>query len=160
VAQAPAAASLFEAHHDLLDAYLKQPSLMGTAGADHLVGTSGADWLVGAAGDDHLIGSGGHDILQGGSGNDRLEGGAGDDHYLFRPGDGGLGTTIHDGEGVNTAVLDGFSGAHVQGVKNGQNLVVVVNNSPIFTFEDFVGHEQAFAGVQVGDQFIATEEFA
>jgi hypothetical protein len=37
--------------------------------------------------------------------------------------------------------------------------MVVANNAHIFTFEDFVGHEQAFAGVQIGDQFIATEEF-
>jgi Ca2+-binding RTX toxin-like protein len=145
---------------DLLADYLAKPSLIGTAGGDHLVGTSGADWLVGGAGDDHLSGSGGRDILEGGSGNDRLEGGAGDDRYLFRSGDGGPGTIIHDTDGANTAVLDGFSGASVQGVKSGQNLVVVVNNSPIFTFEDFVGHEQAFAGVQVGDHFIPTEEFA
>ena len=113
---------------------------------------------MGAAGDDHLIGGGGRDVLEGGSGSDRLEGGAGDDRYLFKSGDGELGTTIHDTEGSNTAVLDGFSGASVQGIKSGQNLVVVVNNAPIFTFEDFVGHEQAFAGVQNGDQFVATED--
>jgi Ca2+-binding RTX toxin-like protein len=156
---AAAAPSTFAAQDDLLGAYLTQPSLHGTAGSDHLVGTSGADWLVGAAGDDHLLGGDGRDVLEGGPGSDRLEGGAGDDRYLFKSGDGGLGTTIHDGEGSNTAVLDGFSGASVQGIKSGQNLVVVVNNAPIFTFEDFVGHEQALAGVQVGDQFIATEEF-
>jgi Ca2+-binding RTX toxin-like protein len=154
------AASTFAAPDDLLGAYLNQPSLMGTAGADHLVGTSGADWLVAAGGDDHLIGGDGRDVLQGGLGSDRLEGGAGDDHYLFKSGDGGFGTTIHDTEGSNVAVLDGFSGSQVQGIRMGNNLVVVANNSPIFTFEDFVGHEQAFAGVQVGDQFIATEEFA
>ena len=104
-------ASTFAAPDDLLGAYLSQPSLHGTAGGDHLVGTSGADWLAGGAGDDHLSGSGGRDILEGGSGNDRLEGGAGEDHYLFKSGDGGLGTTIHDTEGANTVVLDGFSGA-------------------------------------------------
>jgi Ca2+-binding RTX toxin-like protein len=152
------AASTFEAHDDLLGPYLTQPSLHGTAGADHLIGTSGADWLVGGAGDDHLVGGAGHDILEGGAGNDRLEGGAGDDHYLFRPGDGGLGTVIHDTEGSNLAVLDGFSGSQVQGIRMGNNLVVVANNSPIFTFEDFVGHEQAFAGVQMEDQFIAAQD--
>ncbi len=155
---AAAAPSTFAAQDDLLGAYLTQPSLHGTAGGDQLVGTSGADWLVGAAGDDHLIGGDGRDVLEGGSGSDRLEGGAGDDRYLFKSGDGGFGTTIHDTEGSNTAVLDGFSGASVQGIKSGQNLVVVVNNAPIFTFEDFVGHEQAFAGVQNGDQFVATED--
>ena len=120
----------FAAQDDLLGAYLTQPSLHGTAGGDQLVGTSGADWLVGAAGDDHLLGGDGRDVLEGGSGNDRLEGGAGDDRYLFKSGDGGLGTTIHDTEGSNMAVLDGFSGASVQGIKSGQNLVVVVNNAP------------------------------
>jgi Ca2+-binding RTX toxin-like protein len=155
---AAAAPSTFAAQDDLLGAYLTQPSLHGTAGSDHLVGTSGADWLVGAAGDDHLLGGDGRDVLEGGPGSDRLEGGAGDDRYLFKSGDAGFGT-IHDTEGSNVAVLDGFSGASVQGIKSGQNLVVVVNNAPIFTFEDFVGHEQALAGVQVGDQFIATEEF-
>jgi Ca2+-binding RTX toxin-like protein len=147
-------------HDDLLGAYLTQPSLHLTAGADHLRGTSGADWLVGNAGNNHLIGDDGRDVLEGGQGSDRLEGGAGDDRYLFKSGDGGFGTTIHDSEGSNVAVLDGFSGAHVQGIRMGNNLVVVANNAPIFTFEDFVGHEQALAGVQVGDQFIATEEFA
>ena len=40
----------------------------------------------------------------------------------------------------------------------GQNLVVVANYAPLFTFEDFVGNEQAFAGIQSGDQFIPTED--
>jgi Ca2+-binding RTX toxin-like protein len=158
-APSAAAASTSEGHDDLLGAYLTQPNLHGTAGGDHLVGTSGADWLVGNAGDDHLIGGAGHDILEGGAGNNLLEGGAGHDRYLFKSGDAGF-STIHDTEGSNVAVLDGFSGAHVQGVRMGNNLMVVANNSPIFTFEDFAGHEQALAGVQVGDQFIATEEFA
>jgi Ca2+-binding RTX toxin-like protein len=114
---------------------------------------------VGAGGNDHLIGGDGRDVLEGGPGSDRLEGGAGDDRYLFKSGDGGLGTTIHDSEGANVAVLDGFAGGKVNGVVMGKNLVVIANNAPIFTFEDFVGHEQALAGVQVGDQFIATEEF-
>jgi Ca2+-binding RTX toxin-like protein len=158
VAQAPAAASLFEAHHDLLDAYLKQPSLMGTAGADRLVGTSGADWLVGGAGNDHLLGGDGRDVLEGGAGSDRLEGGAGDDRYLFKPGDGGLGTTIHDSEGSNVAVLDGFSASQVQAVRIDNSLTVVANNLPVFTFEDYFGHEQTFAGVQTDDQFIAAQD--
>ena len=50
--------------------------------------------------------------------------------------------------------------ASLKGIVAGKNLMVVANNSHIFTFEDFVGHEQAFAGVQIGDQFIPTEEFA
>ena len=40
----------------------------------------------------------------------------------------------------------------------GQNLVVIANYAPLFTFENFVGNEQAFTGVQSGDQFIPTED--
>jgi Ca2+-binding RTX toxin-like protein len=154
----PPAAPASNAEDDLLGAYLTQPSLHGTAGDDHLVGTSEADWLVGGAGKDHLIGGAGDDILQGGAGNDLLEGGAGADRYLFKAGDGGLSTIIRDGEGANMAELDGFAGAPLKGVVAGQNLVVVANFAPLFTFEDFVGNEQAFAGVQIGDQFIPTED--
>jgi Ca2+-binding RTX toxin-like protein len=152
------AASTVEASGDLLGSYLKQPSLYGTAGDDHLVGTSGADWLVGGTGKDHLIGGADDDILQGGPGSDLLEGGAGDDRYLFRPGDGGLNTMIRDTEGSNVAELDGFAGAKLQGALLGKNLLVVANHAPVFTFENFVGNEQALAGVQVGEQFIATED--
>jgi Ca2+-binding RTX toxin-like protein len=156
--EAPPAAPTLNADDDLLGAYLTEPSLHGTAGDDHLVGTSEADWLVGGAGKDHLIGQAGDDILQGGPGNDLLEGGAGTDRYLFQAGDGGFGTIIRDGDGANIAELDGFAGAPLKGVVAGQNLLVVANFAPLFTFEDFVGNEQAFAGVQIGDQFIATED--
>jgi hypothetical protein len=45
--------------------------------------------------------------------------------------------------------LDGFAGASLRGVVAGKNLVVVADNAPIFTFEDYIGNEQAFAGVRV-----------
>jgi Ca2+-binding RTX toxin-like protein len=154
---ATAAASIVQTD-DLLGDYLSQPSLHGTAGDDDLVGTSGADWLVGGAGKDHLIGGAANDILEGGPGNNLLEGGGGDDRYLFKAGDGGLSTIIRDSEGANVAELDGFASAKLQGALLGKNLVVVANHAPVFTFEDFVGNEQAFAGVQIGDQFVATED--
>ena len=146
------------ANNDLLGAYLTQPSLHGTTGDDHLVGTSGADWLVGGAGKDHLSGGAGNDILEGGPGNDLLEGGAGDDRYLFKVGDGGLNTIIRDTEGSNVAELNGFAGAKLEGAMVGKNLVVIANHAPVFTFENFVGNEHAFAGVQIGEQFVATED--
>jgi Ca2+-binding RTX toxin-like protein len=149
--------SPLDADDDLLGAYLTQPSLHGTTGDDHLVGTSGADWLVGLTGKDHLSGGAGNDILQGGPGNDLLEGGAGDDRYLFKSGDAGF-STIRDTEGSNVAELDGFAGAKLDGIVVGKNLVVVANHAPVFTFENFVGNEQAFAGVQNGEQLIATED--
>jgi Ca2+-binding RTX toxin-like protein len=134
--------------HDLMSAYLASPNVVGSAGADHLVGTSGPDWLSGGAGDDHLEGGAGNDILEGGPGNDRLEGGAGDDRYLFKYGDWGL-HTIHDTEGSNVADLRGFAGATVQGKVVGNDLYVVVDHAPLIKVENFVGHEDSFAGVSV-----------
>jgi Ca2+-binding RTX toxin-like protein len=142
---------------DLLSGYLSSPSHLGGAGADQLVGTDAADWLSGLAGNDHLQGGAGNDILEGGSGSDRLEGGAGDDRYLFTSGESGF-DTIHDTEGSNVAELHGFGAAKVQGVISGQNLIVVAANSPLFTVEDFVGHEQAFAGVQTDQGFVPTDD--
>jgi hypothetical protein len=69
-----------------------------------------------------------------------------------------LSTIIRDGEGANLAELDGFAGAPLNAAVVGKNRVVIANFAPLFTFEDFVGNEQAFAGVQIGDQFIPTED--
>jgi Ca2+-binding RTX toxin-like protein len=132
------------AAHDLLDPWLTRPSLQGGAGSDQLAGTSAPDWLSGHAGDDQLRGGGGRDVLEGGAGSDILEGGGGADRYLFKAGEAGW-DVIRDTEGSNAAVLDGFAKAKLNGVVVGKNLVVVANNSPVFTFEDYVGNEQAFA---------------
>jgi Ca2+-binding RTX toxin-like protein len=142
---------------DMLDAWLTRPSLQGGGGIDQLTGTSGADWLTGHAGNDHLRGSDGRDVLEGGAGSDVLDGGAHDDRYLFKAGDAGW-DVIRDTEGSNVAELNGFAGAKLNGVVVGKNLVVVANHAPVFTFENFVGNEQAFAGVQNGEQFVATED--
>jgi Ca2+-binding RTX toxin-like protein len=142
---------------DMLDVWLTRPSLQGGSGSDHLTGTSGADWLAGHAGDDHLRGSTGRDVLEGGAGSDVLEGGAHDDRYLFKAGDAGS-DVIRDTEGSNVAELNGFAGAKLNGVLVGKNLVVVANYAPVFTFENFVGNEHSFAGVQNGDQFVAAED--
>ena len=97
-------------------------------------------------------------MLEGGAGNNRLEGGAGADRYLFKSGEAGW-NVVHDTEGANVMQLDGFAGAKLKGVVvGGHDLVVVANNSPIFTFEDFVGNEQAFAGVQVGGQVFSADD--
>jgi Ca2+-binding RTX toxin-like protein len=141
----------------MLEAWLTRPSLQGGSGIDQLTGTSGADWLTGHAGNDHLRGSDGRDVLEGGVGSDVLEGGAHDDRYLFKAGDAGW-DVIRDTEGSNVAELNGFAGAKLNGVVVGKNLVVVANHAPVFTFENFVGNEQAFTGVQNGEQFVATED--
>jgi Ca2+-binding RTX toxin-like protein len=142
---------------DLLASYLPAPSLSGAATADHLVGSDAADWLSGLAGDDDLQGGAGADVLEGGDGSDWLRGGAGDDRYLFKSGQSGL-DTISDAEGSNIAELDGFTGARLEGVVVGHDLVVVADYAPIFKVENYVGNEASFAGVQVDDTFVPSED--
>jgi Ca2+-binding RTX toxin-like protein len=137
--------------------YLSQPSLMGADGTDTLFGTSGADWLSGRGGNDDLQGGAGSDVLEGGAGSDLLQGGAGDDRYLFRSGEAGL-DTLRDAEGSNVAELNGFTGARLEGVVVGQDLIVVADYAPVFKVENYVGNEASFAGVQVDDTFVATED--
>jgi Ca2+-binding RTX toxin-like protein len=137
--------------------YLAQPSLVGADSADHMVGTSGTDWLSGLAGNDDLQGGAGADVLDGGTGSDLLQGGAGDDRYLFRSGESGL-DTIRDVEGSNTAELHGFTGARLEGVVVGQDLIVVADYALVFKVENYVGNEASFAGVQVDDEFVASED--
>ncbi len=82
----------------------KNPTILGTTGADNLVGTTkndvilalggkdtvqglgGKDIVCGAAGNDTIKGQAGNDLLKGGSGDDRIRGGGGDD--LLRGGGG------------------------------------------------------------------------
>jgi Ca2+-binding RTX toxin-like protein len=142
---------------DLLASYLSQPSHVGAASADQLAGADGADWLQGLAGNDQLQGGAGTDVLEGGGGSDLLQGGAGDDRYLFRSGEAGL-DTIRDAEGSNIAELDGFAGARLEGVVVGRDLIVVADYAPIFKVENYVGNEASFAGVQVDDTMVPTEE--
>jgi hypothetical protein len=142
---------------DLLASYLSQPSHIGAEGADQLDGGSGADWLQGLAGNDQLHAGDGSDVLEGGAGSDLLHGGAGDDRYLFRSGESGL-DTIRDAEGSNIAELDGFTGARLEGVVVGRDLIVVADYAPIFKVENYVGNEASFAGVQVDDTMVPSEE--
>jgi Ca2+-binding RTX toxin-like protein len=142
---------------DLLASYLSQPSLVGSDTADHLTGTGGADWLSGLAGNDDLQGGAGSDVLHGGAGSDLLRGGAGDDRYLCKSGESGL-DTIRDVEGSNIAELLGFTGARLEGVVVGRDLIVVADYAPVFKVEGYVGNEESFAGVQVDDTFVATDE--
>jgi Ca2+-binding RTX toxin-like protein len=154
---AASASAPSDTSHDVLSGYLTNPSLVGSAGADHLVGTSGPDWLSGGAGDDHLKGGDGPDVLDGGAGADLLEGGAGDDHYLFKSGEWGL-DTIRDAAGSNVAELHGFAGARLEGKVVGNDLYVVVDHAPLFTVENYVGHEDAFAGVDVDGTFVPAHD--
>ena len=142
---------------DLLGGYLTSASLSGGSGADWLSGTSGADWLSGREGNDHLQGGDGSDVLEGNAGSDLLEGGAGADRYLFNADDAGV-DTIRDTEGSNIAELKGVAGARLEGAVVGNDLHVVADQAPLFEVENFVGHEDAFAGVQTDDGFVPTDD--
>ena len=138
-------------------AYLSSPNHVGGAGADQLIGTSAPDWLSGGAGGDRLQGDAGADVLDGGAGADLLEGGAGGDRYLFESGDWDL-DTIRDAEGSNVAELHGFAGARLEGRVVGNDLYVVADHAPLFKVENFVGHEDSFAGVEVDGTMVATQD--
>ena len=96
-------------------------------------------------------------MLEGGAGSDLLEGGAGADRYLFKSSDAGL-DTIRDAEGSNFAELKGVAGARLEGAVVGNDLYVVADHAPVFKVENFVGHEEAFTGVQADDGFVPTED--
>ena len=66
--------------------------------------------------------------------------------------------TIRDAEGSNIAELVGFTGARLEGVVVGHDLIVVADYAPIFKVENYVGNEASFAGMQVDDSFVSTEE--
>lgn len=103
----------------------KQPTLVGTGGADNLVGTTkndvilalggddtvqglgGKDVVCGAAGNDTIKGQGGNDLLKGGSGDDQIRGGGGDD--VLRGG-GGL-DSLFGGRGADALFGGGGSDA-------------------------------------------------
>jgi hypothetical protein len=104
------------------------------------------------------VGGDGQDVLEGRAGIDRLEGSAGDDRYLLRAEDAGISDVIHDTEGSNVVELDGFAGTRLQAVVSGKDLVVVADGAPVFTFEDYVGNEQALAGIRVGDEVVSAED--
>ena len=52
----------------------------------------------------------------------------------------------------------GVAGARLEGRLVGNDLEVVADQAPIFRVENFVGHENAFAGVQTDDGFVPTED--
>jgi Ca2+-binding RTX toxin-like protein len=80
------------------------PTIIGTAGNDHLIGTPSKDTIYGRAGNDQLDGGLGDDALFGEADDDRLYGQAGNDR-LF----GGTGNDLLDG-GIGDDVLNGNVG--------------------------------------------------
>ncbi len=141
------------AHDDLTD-----PSIIGSDGGESLRGTAGDDWLSGLDGGDHLHGNEGDDILEGGGDRDHLRGGAGDDRYLFKASDEGSSDLIYDTEGHNLAELQGFGRSTPEAALIGNDLRISVDDDLLFTVKDYVGHEDAFVGVQAGQRFFETDD--
>ncbi len=141
------------AHDDLTD-----PTVIGSNEGEALIGTSGDDWLSALDGGDHLHGNDGDDILEGGDDRDHLKGGAGDDRYLFKASDKGSSDLIYDTEGQNLAELQGFGRSTPEAALIGNDLRISVNDDLLFTVKNYVGHEDAFVGIQAGQRFFETDD--
>ncbi len=128
--------------------------IFGRAGDDILSGGAGADWLDGGAGRDRLEGGAGDDILNGGAGSDQLYGGAGDDTFVIGLNDSAV-DTVFDHEGSNTLSLEGYAGGSVQAALVGNDLHLSVADSVVAVLNGYRGHEDAFAGVDLGDGPVA-----
>lgn len=64
----------------------RNPTILGTGGADVILGTPGDDVIHGLGGGDTIYGLGGNDLICGGAGDDVLDGGAGADRLFGGPG--------------------------------------------------------------------------
>ena len=82
----------------------RNPTIIGTNGADHLVGTSGADVIAGLGGGDLIEGRGGGDYICGNAGEDEIDGQGGRDSL-----NGGADADLLFGAG-SSDVLAGGSG--------------------------------------------------
>jgi Ca2+-binding RTX toxin-like protein len=94
-----------------------KPTIVGTAGRDHLTGTDGDDVIVGLDSSDVIDGGGGDDVICGNRGADRLLGAAGDDQVYGQKADdqvgGGDGRNIVDGgSGTGTRFVTGPGNDH------------------------------------------------
>ncbi len=128
------------AGNDLLD---------GGAGQDQLIGGAGDDVLRGGAGADELRGEAGDDVLRGGGGDDLLYGGAGRDTYLFHLNDSGI-DSVFDHEGSNLLKVEGRGEQAMAARLEGNDLHLMADLSDFAVIRDYLGHEGAFAGLDLG----------
>jgi Ca2+-binding RTX toxin-like protein len=128
--------------------------LDGGAGSDRLEGGAGDDVLSGGAAADMIYGGDGNDVLSGGLGSDELYGGGGNDTYLMGLSDSAV-DTVFDHEGSNTIGLEGFSGGNVQAALLGDDLYLSVDNNVVGVIGGYRGHEDAYAGIDLGDGVVS-----
>jgi Ca2+-binding RTX toxin-like protein len=163
---------------DLANAAVKRcfgrnPTIVGTNGADHLVGTSGADVIAGLSGGDLIEGRGGGDYICGNAGEDELDGQGGQDSLnggadadlLLGAGSsdvlaGGSGDDILAGE-QGSDTYNGGSGIDIVGFLDSTNPVTVdlrekfasgEGSDSVNYVEGVIGSE--FSDVMFGNAFI------
>lgn len=100
----------------MVNPYLSNEVIAGTAGGDVLTGSDADNEISGGLGDDVLAGAGGDDVLSGGDGNDHLAGGEGRDVLLGGEGNDEIEWDPNDdldrlsgGGGVDTLIVSGGS---------------------------------------------------
>jgi Ca2+-binding RTX toxin-like protein len=155
---------------DLANAAVKRcfgrnPTIVGTNGADHLVGTSGADVIAGLSGGDLIEGRGGGDYICGNAGEDEIDGEGGQDSLnggadadlLFGAGSadalaGGSGDDILVGE-QGSDTYNGGSGIDVVGFLGSANPVTVDLREKFASGEgsDSVNYVEAVIGSEFSD---------
>lgn len=118
-------------------------------GDDILAGGAGRDDLLGGEGDDRIDGGAGNDVIAGGLGRDELFGDGGDDVFVIGLNDSAI-DTVFDHEGANRLKIDGVTDQTVEASILGDDLYVTVDEVPVAMVADYVGHEDAIAGVDFG----------
>ena len=121
----------------------------GGAGDDRLDGQAGDDRLHGGRGDDEIRGGSGDDVIEGGLGADTLYGDAGDDVFVVGLNDSAI-DAVFDHSGANRLKLEGVSDETVGASVLDDDLYVTVDDRPVAVVRDYVGNEDALAGVDYG----------
>lgn len=132
--------------------------VVGGAGDNVIEGNFAANRLHGGGGDDHILGDAGDDWLHGDSGNDWLEGGDGADLVYGGGGDDVFVLGLHestdqifDHEGSNRLQLSTGEPERVGAELRGSDLAITFDGRTLATLRDYAGHENAFAGIDLGD---------
>lgn len=132
-------------------------AIWGGAGDDRIRGGGGNDRLFGGEGDDLIFGDAGDDLLSGGPGDDLLYGGPGDDVYLLGLAEPGC-DTIVDHEGINLIRLEGGAAERLALALEGPDLVIAYDGRQLAVVKGYLGHEAAWAGIEVGGSLVAFDQ--
>jgi Ca2+-binding RTX toxin-like protein len=122
--------------------------IWGGGGDDRIRGGGGDDRLFGGEGDDLILGDTGDDLLDGGAGADLLYGGAGDDVLVLGLAEPAV-DSVFDHEGVNRLRLDGADPAALEARLEGDDLHLAHAGDAVAVVRGYVGHEAAWAGVEI-----------